>query len=115
MGPWPLVGTELTLLRTQFTGNQAVGQGGAQGIGGALLADQKASRSGMCQVTMSGNQAETFGTAMHLQGIAGEAVTIEQASILDNLLPEPRPMDRRRAGRVSRRPRLRLYLGHRRE
>jgi hypothetical protein len=33
---------------------------------------------------MSGNRAETFGSAMHLQGIAGEAVTIDQASILDN-------------------------------
>jgi hypothetical protein len=83
------IGTELTLLRSQLTNNQAVGQGsGAQGIGGALLIDQEGQSAGMCQVTLSGNQATTFGTAMHLQGIGGEAMTIEQAAILDNLSPE---------------------------
>jgi hypothetical protein len=77
--------TELTLVRCQLTNNQAVGQGtGAQGIGGALLVSQEGQSARMCQVTVSGNQAWTFGTAMHLQGIAGESMSIEQASILNN-------------------------------
>ncbi|HEX7506470.1 MAG TPA: choice-of-anchor Q domain-containing protein [Polyangia bacterium] len=83
------IGTELTLLRSQLTNNQAVGQGlGAQGIGGALVVDEKGQSVGMCQVTLSGNQASNFGTGMHLQGIMGEAMSIEQASILDNLAPD---------------------------
>jgi hypothetical protein len=82
------IGAELTLLRSQLTDNQAVGVGtGAEGIGGALLADEQGQSVGMCQVTMSGNQAVTFGTAMHLQGLGGEPVTIEQAAILDNRAP----------------------------
>lgn len=83
------IGTELTFLRAQLTNNQAVGQGtGAEGIGGALLVSQQGQSVGMCQVAMSGNQATTFGTAMHLQGIGGEPMTIEQSSFLDNLAPE---------------------------
>jgi hypothetical protein len=83
------IGTELILLRTQLTNNQASGQDpNAQGIGGALLVSQEGQSVGMCQVTMSGNQATSFGTAVHLQGIGGEAMTIEQAAILDNLAPE---------------------------
>ena len=81
--------TELILLRSQLTNNQAVGQGsGAQGIGGALLVSQEGQPVGICQVTMSGNQATYFGTAMHLQGIGGEAMTIVEAAILDNVSPQ---------------------------
>jgi len=81
--------SELTVLRSQLTNNQAVGQGGVTaGIGGALLSDQQGQSVGLCQVTLSGNQALSFGTALHMQGLAGEAVTIEQASILDNRSPE---------------------------
>jgi len=88
-GAVAVLGAELTILRTQLTGNQAVGQGaGAQGIGGALLVAQEGQSVGLCQVTMSQNRAMTFGTAMHLQGIGGEVVTIEQASIVDNQSPE---------------------------
>src|SRR5512138_2964464 len=77
--------SDLTLARAQLTNNQATGQGGVTaGIGGALLADEQGQSVTMCQVTLSGNRAQTFGTAMHLQGIAGEAVAIEQTSILDN-------------------------------
>ena len=77
--------TELTLLRSQLMNNQAVGQGtGAEGLGGALLVSQEGQSVGMCQVTLSGNQASTFGTAMHLQGTGVELMTIEQAAILNN-------------------------------
>lgn len=79
------VATELVLVRSQLTNNSAVGQGtGPEGIGGALLVSQEGQSMGMCQVTMSGNQAATFGTAMHLQGIRGELMTIQQASIVNN-------------------------------
>ena len=82
--------TELFLLRSQLTNNQAVGQGAdvVDGIGGALLADEEGQSVGMCQVTLAGNQAISFGTGMHLQGIGGEAMTIEQAAVLDNLSPQ---------------------------
>jgi hypothetical protein len=78
--------SELMLLRSEFTNNRAVGQGtGAEGIGGALLVSQQGQSAGMCQVRMSGNQASTFGTAMHLQGIRGEPMTLEQIAVLNNL------------------------------
>jgi len=84
-GAVAVIGADLTLARSQLTGNRAVGLGsGAQGIGGALLASQQGQGVSICQVTMSGNQAVTFGTAMHLQGVAGEPMTIEQAAFLDN-------------------------------
>jgi len=84
------IGTELVLVRTQLTNNQAIGQGsGWQGIGGALLADQDGQSVGMCQVTMSGNQANYFGTAMHLQDTGGAAMTIAEAAFLDNVAPPP--------------------------
>lgn len=80
------VDTELLLLRSQLTNNSAVGQGtGPEGIGGALLVSQEGQSVGMCQVSMSGNRASTFGTAMHLQGIRGELMTIQQASIVNNV------------------------------
>jgi hypothetical protein len=84
------IGTELALVRTQLTNNQAIGQGtGWQGIGGALLADQDGQAVGVCQVTMAGNQATYFGTAMHLQDTGGAAMTIAEAAILDNVAPPP--------------------------
>ncbi len=80
--------TELTLVRSQMIGNQAVGEGsGAEGIGGALLVSQEGQPAALCQVTMAGNQATYFGTAMHLQGGGGETMVIEEAAILDNVAP----------------------------
>lgn len=58
------------------------------GIGGAVLASQEGQSVRMCQVTMAANQAQTFGTAMHLQGIKGEPVDIEQTSVVDNASAE---------------------------
>jgi len=85
-GAVAVLDSELTLVRSQLTNNRAVGQGtGAQGIGGALLVSQQGQSVGMCQVHMSGNQASTFGTAMHLQGIRGESMTLEQLAVLNNL------------------------------
>jgi hypothetical protein len=82
--------SDFALSLAQLTNNQAVGQGsGAEGIGGALLVSQEGQSAALCQVRMSGNRAVTFGSAMHLQGIGGEPVTIEQAAILDNQTTSP--------------------------
>jgi hypothetical protein len=83
------MGSKLVLVRTRLTNNQAVGLGNDwQGIGGALLADQEGQSVAMCQVTMSGNQSTKFGSAVHLQGIGGETMTIEEAAFLDNVVPD---------------------------
>jgi hypothetical protein len=81
--------SELVLVRTRLTNNQAVGVGdGWQGIAGALLADQQGQSVAMCQVTMSGNRSVNFGSAVHLQGVGGETMAIEEAAFLDNGVPD---------------------------
>lgn len=80
---------DLLITQSQLTNNQAVGQdASSQGLGGAVRADQEGQSVGLCQVTLSGNQANYFGTAMHLQGLGGETMTIAQTAVLDNLAPE---------------------------
>jgi hypothetical protein len=80
---------DLLITQSQLTNNQAVGRdASSQGLGGAVRADQAGQSVGLCQVTLSGNQAAYFGTALHLQGLGGETVTIDQAAILNNLAPE---------------------------
>ncbi len=91
--------TELTIVNSSFTGNEATGTGanyidgmgnqaGQGGNGGAIVMDGSGRSLTICGAQVRGNSGGAFGGALFRTGYEGEPSIIDRSSFVDNSIPE---------------------------